>query len=209
MRFPRRLAWLAALVPCSALAMAAITVQVGSIDGYGRIADSAALCAPAADGKSIGGQNIRPTIGWSAGPVGTRSYAILVTDPDVPADLSQADKAAAPIEENAPRQLYYHWALFNIPPGTTALAAGPGAPAVGIAATNDVSPDKLAYGGPCPPWNDERLHHYHFTVYALDANLPLAQGAIARDVAAALAPHVLAKGEAVGTYSTNPLLLHK
>ena len=63
------------------------------------------------------------------------------------------------------------------------------------------------YDGPCPPWNDERLHHYHVTVYALDTeSLGLSADGDFRgaDVLDALDGHVLDQAEIVGTYTTNP-----
>jgi hypothetical protein len=63
----------------------------------------------------------------------------------------------------------------------------------------------FGYDGPCPPWNDERLHHYHFELYATDVDRCPVDGAFtARDVRAALAGHVLAEAHLTGTYSLNP-----
>jgi len=65
----------------------------------------------------------------------------------------------------------------------------------------------LGYDGPCPPWNDALLHHYHFKISALDvATLPLVEGFTAEQLRAAIASHVLAEAELVGTYSLNPEL---
>jgi phosphatidylethanolamine-binding protein (PEBP) family uncharacterized protein len=62
----------------------------------------------------------------------------------------------------------------------------------------------LGYDGPCPPWNDERLHHYHFTLSAIDAPLALTPGFDVGELRAAMAGHVLAQAALVGTYSLNP-----
>jgi phosphatidylethanolamine-binding protein (PEBP) family uncharacterized protein len=60
------------------------------------------------------------------------------------------------------------------------------------------------YDGPFPPWNDERLHHYHFTVYALDVpSLGLSGDFTLDDVRSGLDGHVLDQGEIVGTYTLN------
>ena len=61
------------------------------------------------------------------------------------------------------------------------------------------------YDGPCPPWNDSIVHHYHFTVYALDVeSVNLSGNFMGRDVLKAIEGHVLAKGSYVGVYSLNP-----
>lgn len=63
----------------------------------------------------------------------------------------------------------------------------------------------LGYDGPCPPWNDSLLHHYHFRVYALDTpRLPLATDFSLEELRAAMAGHVLAEALLTGTYSLNP-----
>jgi phosphatidylethanolamine-binding protein (PEBP) family uncharacterized protein len=63
----------------------------------------------------------------------------------------------------------------------------------------------LGYDGPCPPWNDTLLHHYHFTIHAIDvAALPLVQGFSREQLRAAMAGHVLDQATLVGTYSMNP-----
>jgi phosphatidylethanolamine-binding protein (PEBP) family uncharacterized protein len=65
----------------------------------------------------------------------------------------------------------------------------------------------LGYDGPCPPWNDTLLHHYHFTLSALDvAALPLRNGFDVSALRAAMAGHVLAQATLTGTYSLNPAL---
>jgi hypothetical protein len=68
----------------------------------------------------------------------------------------------------------------------------------------------FGYDGPCPPWNDEIVHHYHFTVYALNvASLNLPAGFAAADAMAAMNGVVLAKGDVVGLYAQNPAVIAK
>ena len=63
----------------------------------------------------------------------------------------------------------------------------------------------FGYDGPCPPWNDERLHHYHFVLYATDlARCPVEGAFTGQQVRTALAGHVLAEAKLTGTYSLNP-----
>ena len=66
------------------------------------------------------------------------------------------------------------------------------------------------YDGPCPPWNDERMHHYHFIVYALNVPTLGLTGAVdGKKAQAAMEGHILAQGEVVGTYTNNARLLGK
>jgi len=63
----------------------------------------------------------------------------------------------------------------------------------------------FGYDGPCPPWNDERLHHYHFTVYALSVKTLGLSGAFDAEAAlAAMKGKVLAKGTSTGIFTQNP-----
>jgi phosphatidylethanolamine-binding protein (PEBP) family uncharacterized protein len=65
----------------------------------------------------------------------------------------------------------------------------------------------LGYDGPCPPWNDSILHHYHFVLYATDLErCPVAGDFSGADVEAAIDGHVLDKVSVTGVYSLNPRL---
>ena len=69
----------------------------------------------------------------------------------------------------------------------------------------DMGGDYCGYDGPCPPFNDLRLHRYHFIVYALGVNtLNLPKGFTGEQAEKAIAGHILAHGEVVATYTTNP-----
>ena len=73
---------------------------------------------------------------------------------------------------------------------------------------HDMEGDYLGYDGPCPPWNDSIIHHYHFVLYATDLERCPVEGAFTgSEVEAALAGHVLAEARVVGTYALNPALL--
>jgi Raf kinase inhibitor-like YbhB/YbcL family protein len=123
------------------------------------------------------GADVQPELHWSAPPAGTKSLAVLVEDPD------------------APGGTFVHWVLYGVPPETRSLAEG--APAPGRAGRNDF--DRSGYGGPCPPPGSP--HHYHFKVFALDADLDLPAGASAAALRRAMHGHVLAQGEVVGTFA--------
>ena len=129
---------------------------------------------------------VSPGVIWS--PVGdAKSYVLIVEDPDAP----------------TPRPVV-HWVVFNIPAGTTKLAADQ--PKAGQlvepkgALQGKSSHDNLGYFGPRPPKGDNP-HHYHFQVFALDAPLNLSSGASRDDVVGAAQGHIMAKGELVGIYA--------
>lgn len=127
-------------------------------------------------GSQCNGDNFSPPLAWTGAPVGTQSFAILVTDPD--------------------GRNWVHWLQFNIPAGTTQLAETVAGPNVGIKGVNDFS--KLGYGGPCPP---SGTHRYIFTLYALDTTLSLAEGASRAQFESAIKGHVLGIAQLMGARS--------
>jgi Raf kinase inhibitor-like YbhB/YbcL family protein len=130
-------------------------------------------------------------LAWSEGPVGTRSYAVLVEDPDV-------KKAPAP---------FAHWVVWNIPAHSTHLAGAVPARAAledpEGARQGATSMGNVGYFGPRPPAGD-MPHHYHVQVFALDRVLELPEGAGRDDLVSAIGGHVLASGELVGTFERTP-----
>jgi len=126
-------------------------------------------------------------LAWSDGPVGTRSYAVLVEDPDV-------KKAPVP---------FSHWVVWNIPVHANHLPRG--VPSRGTlddpsgAHQGATSMGNVGYFGPRPPAGDP-AHHYHVQVFAVDRVLELPSGADRDALVAAIAGHVLASGELVGTF---------
>lgn len=208
------------LSPCSG-AMAEVgqlTVTSTSIQNNKLIDEKFAFCAPDGPGKTRNGGNTSPQLAWSGAPKGTKSFAIVVVDPDVPEKFDDANKEGKTIAEAFPRKNFYHWVLVDIPANITSLAEGVGKEPMnslpssykGIPLTNDFAsfmkdrPAKefIGYDGPCPPWNDKRLHHYHFKIYALDVGMiGAAEASIGKDVVKDIEKHALAKGEIVGTYS--------
>lgn len=128
------------------------------------------------------GAGISPQLSWSEPPAGTASFALIVTDPD------------------APGRTFVHWVIYDLPAETRELLEG--MPGLGQLTNgsrqghNDFG--EIGYGGPCPPGNS--AHHYHFTLYALDAKLNLPVGATRAQVEAALQSHILARGKLIGLY---------
>ena len=145
---------------------------------------------------------------------------MIIVDRDVPASFDLANQSGKTIPNDFPRQDFYHWALVDIPPSVTQIAEGQDSQKVvsggkpvgrtdyGANGANDYGKFMKGihggYDGPCPPWNDERLHHYHVIVYALDVpSLELPENFTGVQAEQALALHILAQGEVVGTYTDN------
>lgn len=124
------------------------------------------------------GENTNPAVSVKNIPPGTKSLAIIVEDPD------------------APQGTVYHWVAWNIDPSGNI----PEKTAAGVQGKNTKGDN--GYMGPCPP---NGTHHYHFTVYALDTKLDLAEGATAEQLRAAMHDHLLGSGELIGLYKkVNP-----
>ena len=132
------------------------------------------------------GDDLSPALEFSGVPDGAKSLALIVDDPDAP-------------DPAAPKMVYVHWALYDIPPTTKGLPEGMAAarlPKGAREAKNDFG--NLGYGGPCPPIG---RHRYFFKLYALDTTLgDLGGGAKKADVEAAMKGHIIAQAELVGTY---------
>jgi Raf kinase inhibitor-like YbhB/YbcL family protein len=198
-----------------------LTVKVDGIKPGGVIPAAFAYCVPVTQGHSMRGPDRSPPISWSKGPAKTASYAIIVVDTDVPTVFDDANKEGKTIPAGLKRRDFYHWVLVDIPATVTALAEGadsgepspkkPGPTKHGVRGISDYSGGPRIFGGydgPCPPWNDEIPHHYHFWVYALDvAKLDVSGNFTGPDALRAMQGHILAKGELVGVYSQNPAVL--
>ncbi len=129
------------------------------------------------------GGDASPPLKWSGAPAGTKTFALIVDDPDAP-------------DPAAPKMTWVHWVLYNIPATTDALPqnAAKGLPAGSAAGANDWK--RNDYGGPCPPIGS---HRYYHKLYALDTKLttPIANKAA---LEAAMKGHVLGEAVLVGTY---------
>ena len=131
------------------------------------------------------GEDASPPLAWSGAPGGTKSFALIVDDPDAP-------------DPKAPKMTWVHWVLYNLPAAAQALPEGTTRrtlPAGTREGLNDWK--RTGYGGPCPPIG---RHRYFHKLYALDAVLPdLGQPAKA-ELERAMKGHVLAHAELIGTY---------
>jgi Raf kinase inhibitor-like YbhB/YbcL family protein len=140
--------------------------------------------APMPSQYTCEGKDISPPIAWEGVPPGTKSLALVLDDPDAP-------------DPKAPRRVWVHWVLYNIPPDTKGLAENAdrsGLPAGTVRGVTDFG--KAEYGGPCPPIG---RHRYFHKLYALDTTLDLA-GATKAELETAMKNHVLAKAELISTY---------
>lgn len=211
-----------------ASAASALKVHVDHFRNGKMMPNKFAFCVPTAQGHMGPGPNINPSISWSAGPRGTKSYAVILTDTDSPAEHRELmNKEGATLTAAVKRQTFYHWVLVDIPArvrsiregavskervvhGKPASASKVGVPGLNmytvVFASNDtMKGNYFGYDGPCPPWNDENLHHYHFTVYALSvAKLDLGPNFAGPDALAAMQGKILAQGQETGVYTTNP-----
>lgn len=186
---------------------------------FGKLADDAPMALS---------DNVSPHLAWSDAPATTRSFALLCIDPDVPSKVDDVNQQGRVLPAAMPRVDFCHWAMVDIPADVTELQTGqcsdgitpggkknPPGPTGARQGLNDYTgfmagdPDMagqyFGYDGPCPPWNDELLHRYVFTVYALDVDrLELPDAFTAADVREAMQGHILAEASLTGTYTLNP-----
>jgi hypothetical protein len=174
------------------------------------------------------GPNRNPHLRWSGVPPGTRSLVLICVDSDVPTRADDVNQEGRVVPASLPRTDFYHWVMVDIAPAVGEIAAGacsdgvvprgktsPAGPAGSRQGLNDytawfagdpgMAGRYFGYEGPCPPWNDERLHHYHFDLYATDLERCPVEGAFTgTQVLAVIAGHVLAQARLTGTYALNP-----
>lgn len=132
--------------------------------------------------------DVSPPLNWIDAPKGTRSFALIVDDPDAP-------------DPAAPQRVWVHWLRYNIPAQATELPEGAG----GSFAPQDSSREAVTdsessgYHGPCPRIG---RHRYYFRLFALDAVLPeLGPAAKRRELERAMQGHVIASAVLMGTYA--------
>ena len=173
-------------------------------------------------------ENLNPELTWSGAPAGTRSFALVCTDPDAPTKPDDVNKEDREVPLKLPRAKFFHWAVVDIAPGITQIEEG--ASSSGVTARGKQQPGGIegakqgvndytgwfkgdadmggtyrGYDGPCPPWNDSVPHHYCFEVFALDVeSLSVPADFTAADVLKAVEGHVLASASLTGRYSLNP-----
>lgn len=192
------------------------------------IAADYAFCIPDPENHVALAPNRSPHLAWSDVPAGTGSLVLICHDPDAPSSGDDVNQEGREVPADLPRVDFTHWVLVDLDPDRGEIAegefssgvtprgkAGPEGPAAtrqGIndytgwfAGDADMAGDYYGYDGPCPPWNDSIVHHYHFTLYALDLDRCPVEGRLGRgEVLAAIDSHVLGQASLMGTYSLNP-----
>lgn len=187
-----------------------------------------AFCAPDPASHVTLSSNRNPALSWSDVPPGTQSLVLICHDRDVPSKADDVNQEGRSIPSDLPRIDFYHWVLVDIAPAAGSIKEGeysdgvsargksgpeaPGGTRQGIndytkwfAGDKDMGGNYFGYDGPCPPWNDTIVHHYIFTLYALNVDrCPVDGEFTGEDVRKAIAGHVLAEASITGTYSLNP-----
>jgi Raf kinase inhibitor-like YbhB/YbcL family protein len=175
--------------------------------------------------------NVNPHLAWTDVPAGAKSLVLICHDFDVPSRGDDVNKPDREIPSDLPRIDFFHWVLVDLPPTLHEIAEGefsrgftargkPGPAALhgarqglndytGWFASNaEMAGNYHGYDGPFPPFNDSLVHHYVFTLYALNlARLPLEGPFSGQQVRAAMAGHVMDAATYSGTYTLNKRLL--
>ena len=180
------------------------------------------------EGRFAMSDNINPHLAWGDVPDGTRSLAVVCYDPDVPSVGDDVNQEGRTVSVDLPRVNFFHWVLVDLPPSLREIGEGvhctgitaqgkpkTSSPDGGVHGVNDytgwfagqedMKGNYYGYDGPGPPWNDERVHAYHFAVFALDVeSLGLHGSFTGAKAMRALRSHVLAQATLVGLYAINP-----
>ncbi len=129
------------------------------------------------------GEDISPALSWSGAPAGTKSFVLIMDDPD------------------APMGTWIHWVVYNIPANVNSLPENvpPEKKLKDGTLQGKNSWGRIGYGGPCPP-PPTGAHRYFFKLYAIDKILPLGPGATKKEVLKAIEGHILGKAELMGRY---------
>ncbi len=189
----------------ASIGLLTVLTLAGAADGYAQSDDSADAASPAAnfvlsspdfvDGGTMrrrevnercGGGNLSPLLRWRNAPAGTKSFALLMHDPDAPG-----------------AEGFWHWIVYDIPAGATSLPAGAGnvrkklMPAGVIQGRSSFG--TIGYGGPCPP--PGKPHSYYFRLYALpEATLNVPPDATGTIIAAYADASALGRAQLVVRY---------
>jgi Raf kinase inhibitor-like YbhB/YbcL family protein len=127
---------------------------------------------------SCDGEDIAPELTWNEPPVGTKSFVLIMDDPDAPVGT------------------WVHWVVYNLSPETRSLPEGGELPTGALHGENSWA--RQDYGGPCPPGG---THRYFFKLYALDSVLDLPAGESKKSIELAMEGHILIQAELMGVFS--------
>jgi Raf kinase inhibitor-like YbhB/YbcL family protein len=172
--------------------------------------------------------NRNPQLSWTDAPSGTQSFVLICHDPDVPSRGDDVNQEGRSVPYELARVDFYHWLLVDIPASMHSIAAGeysdrvtargkagPQAAHGTRQGLNDytgwfandaqMKGDYYGYDGPCPPWNDERIHRYIFTLYALATPRCAVEGSFdGAQLLQRIQKDVLAQAKISGTYTLSP-----
>ncbi len=175
--------------------------------------------------------NRSPHLAWGDAPDGTRSFAVTCIDEDAPTVGDDVNAEGRTVAADLPRAEFAHWLMIDIPVDVSEIAAGacsdgvtpggkqaPSGPVGSRQGLNDytgwfsgdaeMGGSYLGYDGPAPPWNDERMHRYHFEVIALDVErLDVGEAFTLQDLRATWNGHILGRARTTGRYTQNPALM--
>lgn len=194
----------------------------------GVIPAALAFCAIDADTHATLSTNRSPQLAWQGAPAGSKSFAILCHDPDVPSRGDDVNQEGRTVPASLPRVDFFHWVLVDLPASLTSVAegefassvtargkAGPAAAHGARQGVNDytgwfasdaqMAGSYFGYDGPCPPWNDAIPHRYVFTVFALDIERLAVDGEFTgAQVREAMRGHIVDQAHVTGRYTLNP-----
>ena len=192
------------------------------------IPERCAFCLPDPEQHACHGANRNPALSWSDVPEDTKSLLLICTDSDAPARPDNVNTEGKIISARRKRTDFCHWVLVDISADAVGIQEGEFSDGVtrggksgpasargtrqGIndyaqwfAGDEAMAGNYFGYDGPCPPWNDSIVHHYHFTLYAVDFERCAVGGEFTgRAVLQAMEGHILETATLTGTYSLNP-----
>jgi len=187
-----------------------------------------ALCTIQASAHLTLAPNRNPALMWSDLPAGTQSLVLICYDADGATEIADVNREGCLLSPNQRRGRFYHWVLVDLPPQLGSIRAGEFSEGLSrhgkervqtrygarqglngytewFAHDSEMTGKYFGYDGPCPPWNDSIVHHYVFTLYALDVvRCPVEGEFRAVDVLKAISGHVLEQADIVGLYAMNP-----
>lgn len=199
-----------------------------SFDDDAPIPGEFAFAVPHPDQHVELSDNRNPHLAWSGLPMGTESLVLICHDTDAPTEPDDVNQEGRTVPLELPRADFFHWVLVDLPPEPAEIAAGEFSEGVTPGGKSSIEGPRgtrqgrndytqwfegdpemegvyFGYDGPGPPWNDERVHRYHFTLYALDVErCPVENEFDAPTVLDVMETYVIGQTHITGTYSLNP-----
>jgi Raf kinase inhibitor-like YbhB/YbcL family protein len=199
-----------------------------SFEDNGAMPGDFALGVPHVETHIRFGPNRNPALSWFGVPAATRTLILVCVDLDAPSRRDDVNQEGRTVPADLPRTDFFHWVLVDLSPTMEGLAEG--AHSQGVIERGKPGPlgpdgtrhglnsytewfegdqglegEYFGYDGPCPPWNDEIIHHYVFTLCAIDLDRCPVEGKFrAPEVLKAIEGHILDQDSITGTYTLNP-----